>query len=100
MLFPNPSIHGLSNDLRLMYKCVKEMEDSNDQKYKRVQGGLGAIDPFHPVYFQDDDYRQRRHAYVQEILEEDERLLENQASKSHTIVDIKLPKWYKKIKKA
>jgi hypothetical protein len=69
-------IQDMSNDLKMMYRCVKNLADSDDQKRKRVKGGFDNIDPFYPIYFQDEDYRERRHQHVIEMVEEDERLLE------------------------
>jgi Glycosyltransferase family 17 len=69
-------IEKLSPDLKLMYRCVNNLPEDPEQKYKRVAGGFDGIDPFLPIYFQDDDYRRRRHAYVQEMVEADERFME------------------------
>ena len=65
----------LSNDLKMMYRCVKGIPDAKKQKWKRVIGGFRAVKPFMPIYFQDPDYRRRRHALVQELVELDELYL-------------------------
>jgi Glycosyltransferase family 17 len=69
---PIKPVYNLSNDLKLMYKCVKNLTDEPDQVWKREVGGFGSVDPLMPIYFQDENYRQRRHAYVQEMVEHDE----------------------------
>lgn len=74
----------LSNDLKLMYRCVKNMDDGANQKWKRVQGGLAAAKPFVPIYFQDEDYRRRRHAYVQKMVELDDIYIQELKGKTPT----------------
>jgi hypothetical protein len=69
-------LEKLSNDLRMMYRCARDLPDDEKQKWKRVQGGFSHIKPFLPIYFQDDDYRQRRHAFVKDMVEQDELYIE------------------------
>lgn len=66
------SLEHLSNDLKLMYRCVKDVADADNQKWRRVKGGFDAVKPFMPIYFQDEDYRRRRHAYVQQMVDLDD----------------------------
>ena len=54
------------NDLNLMYNCVRGLESESNQKWARILGGLNASLPPIPIYFQDLDYRRRRHEWVQE----------------------------------
>ena len=54
------------NDLNLMYNCVRGLEGEPNQKWSRIMGGLNASLPPIPIYFQDLDYRRRRHEWVQE----------------------------------
>jgi hypothetical protein len=49
-----------------------DLPDDNDQKWKRVVGGYNVTNPFHPIYFQDPDYRQRRTAHIKNELMVDE----------------------------
>ena len=62
----------MSNDLKMMYRCVKNLPDVKRQKWKRVVGGFRAARRFMPIYFQDADYRRRRHALVQELVQMDD----------------------------
>jgi len=68
-------IEELSRDLKLMHRCVKGLADDPEQVKKRIPGGFKAIKPFLPIYFQDEEYRRRRHDFVKEMIEEDERLI-------------------------
>jgi hypothetical protein len=70
-------IVDMSRDLKLMYHCIKNMEDDKDSPKKRIIGGYNASLPFHPIYFHDIDYRQRRHAHVQQMIELDTMVLES-----------------------
>ena len=69
-------IEDMSNDLKMMYRCVKNLPDDPDQVWQRVRGGFNATLPFQPIYFQDADYRQRRHAHVQSMIASDDFLLQ------------------------
>jgi len=64
-----------NNDLKLMYRCVRDLPDESDQKWKRVQGGLSASRLPIPIYFQDLDYCQRRHRWVQEQVRMDDDMV-------------------------
>ena len=64
-------LYSLSNDLQMMYNCALNIPDAPNQKWKRVEGGFRKVKPFLPIYFYDEDYRQRRHALVQKMVEED-----------------------------
>jgi Glycosyltransferase family 17 len=70
------NIEDMSNDLKMMYRCVKDLPDDPDQMWKRVMGGYNATLPFQPIYFADADYRRRRHAHVQSMIAHDDALLE------------------------
>lgn len=66
-------LEHLSNDLTLMYRCAKDLKDTSKQKWKRVRGGFAAAKSFMPIYFQDEEYRRRRHSYVQKMVELDDQ---------------------------
>lgn len=68
-------IEEMNNDLKMMYRCVKDLKEDQDQKWKRVVGGFENINPFYPIYFQDEDYRRRRHAFVIDMVEADDNLI-------------------------
>jgi len=70
-------IEKLSNDLQMMYRCVKGMADIPEQTWKREPGGFNEIRPFLPIYFRDEEYRRRRHLFALEMVEADERLRES-----------------------
>ena len=61
-----------------MYQCIKNIPDnsSSSQSFQRVRGGFDAVLDFRPIYFQDPDYRRRRHAHVQQMIATDEQILE------------------------
>ena len=72
------SVEDLHEDLQLMYRCIKNIPDNNSssQSFQRVIGGFDAVLDFRPIYFQDPDYRRRRHAHVQQMIATDEQILE------------------------
>lgn len=63
------------NDLKLMYRCVKNIPDEADAKWKRVRGGLNATLPPIPIYFQDIEYRRQRHQWVVHQVQQDEQMI-------------------------
>jgi hypothetical protein len=65
-------LHQLSKDLKMMYMCSKGLPDEATQRWKRVPGGFASVKPFLPIYFQDEDYRRRRHEFVREMVELDD----------------------------
>jgi len=75
-------LENLSNDLKMMYRCVKNIEDTRKQKWKRVVGGFRAVKPFMPIYFQDSNYRRRRHAHVKELVEMDDLYMQQLKNES------------------
>lgn len=72
----------LSNDLQMMYRCVKNLKVGKRQKWKRVPGGFKAVKPFLPLYFHDEDYRRRRHAFVKKLVEMDDVYVEQLKSQA------------------
>lgn len=65
------------NDLKLMYRCVRDLDDEPNQKWKHIIGGLGASLPPIPIYFQDRDYCRQRHEWVQEQVRLDDEMVKN-----------------------
>lgn len=65
----------LTNDLQMMHNCALGIPDADDQKWKRVVGGFRNVKPFLPIYFYDEDYRERRHAFVKNMVEEDNQYI-------------------------
>ena len=63
----------ISHDLHLMAHCVKGENDHDEQEWKRVKGGFDALKPQLPIYFQDADYRARRHDFTKQLVIEDEK---------------------------
>ena len=63
------------NDLRLMYRCIKDIPDVTDAKWKRVIGGINASLPPIPIYFQDHEYRRKRHELVTEQVRADDEMV-------------------------
>lgn len=73
-------VQDLGEDYKMMYRCVKGMPDTPDQKWLRQPGGLEGLKPFLPIYFQDGDYRRRRHQHVLHVIELDETIYGNHTS--------------------
>ena len=65
------SLQSLQDDIQLMVNCVTNRTDPPDAKLRRVEGGFQSAQPFMPIYFQDEQYRQRRHSHVRKMVEED-----------------------------
>ena len=64
-------LEDLGEDLTLMANCVRNEPDKDDAHFKRVEGGFVNEKPFLPIYFQDGDYRQRKHAVLAAKVAED-----------------------------
>ena len=73
--FSSPLDEIGKNDLTLMYRCVRDVPDDPDQKWKRVLGGFNACRPPVPLYFHDIDYRNRRHSWVKEQVRLDDQMV-------------------------
>lgn len=71
------SVDQMHEDIALMYRCVKNIPDSSSDHYNRVVGGFDATLDFRPIYFHDDEYRRRRHAHVQQMIEIDEQMMKS-----------------------
>jgi hypothetical protein len=68
-------LEKMNNALQMMYRCVMNLTESRGQKWKRVKGGFGAIQPQLPVYFHDADYRYRRHEFMRQVMTADDKAL-------------------------
>jgi hypothetical protein len=71
-------IFELQEDLTLTYYCVMGQEYGPDIKinYYHVPGGFASMKPFQPLYFYDDDYRQRRHEHVRQLALADDAMID------------------------
>lgn len=73
-----------------MYRCVMNIPDDPDQKWRRIVGGINSskFRPPLPIYFHDVEYRQERHAWVQDQIRRDDeerlKLLKN-FTKANTV---------------
>lgn len=66
----------LHPDLELFFHCIKDMDDPPfSRKYKRELGGFEGMKPFRPIYFHDNDYRRRKHRYLQKMVALDEEVI-------------------------
>ena len=74
-------LHHLNNDTLMMVRCVKDLP--NLQMHHYVPGGLKNSKPFWPIYFQDPDYRARRHRFVKDMVENDEKFMEEYWKKNN-----------------
>ena len=71
-------IQNMSNDLLMMYNCIMNITDNmnpEEQKWRRIVGGYNATLPYYPIYFQDTDYRSRRHLHVKEQVVIDDQII-------------------------
>ncbi len=66
-------LEELSDDVKFAVRCIKNMTEDPSDRYKRVLGGFEAIRPTLPLYFLDNDYRRRRHGYMKEKVDADEK---------------------------
>jgi hypothetical protein len=66
-------LEELADDVKFAVRCIKNMTEDPTDLYKRVTGGFGAIRPTLPLYFLDQEYRRRRHAFMKEKVEADEK---------------------------
>jgi hypothetical protein len=73
--FSAPLEEIAKNDLKLMYRCVRDIPDDPDAKWKRVIGGLNASLPPTPIYFVDMDYRRQRHEWVTKQVQADDQMV-------------------------
>jgi Glycosyltransferase family 17 len=64
------------NDLKLMFHCARGEPDDEDQKWKRIPGGLTETLPPTPIYFQDLDYRRQRHEWVKRQVRMDNAMVD------------------------
>jgi hypothetical protein len=69
-------IHELQEDLTLTYYCVMDKEYDVKINYYHVPGGFASLKPFQPLYFYDDDYRQRRHEHVRQLALADDAMMD------------------------
>jgi len=74
-------------DLRLMVNCVRGTPDDKltgdskqRQDFRRFPGGFEKHPPFLPVYFQDADYRRRRHERLRKLVLSDKEKMEQKNS--------------------
>lgn len=63
----------MSNDLRVMYNCARNITDDQTQKWKRLPGGFNELLLPLPIYFQDAIYREKRHQFIETIVTADEK---------------------------
>jgi hypothetical protein len=79
-------IYLMSDDLHMMYKCVNDIPDRVDQKWKRstLDDELNPLNE--PIYFMDSDYRQRRHAHVHAIVKADDEMIRRHMMSSSEVV--------------
>ena len=82
----NKPIYNMSNNLNMMYQCIKNNTPALNQFWKHTINGYNALKPFYPIYFQDPDYRDRRHKHVQQMVYEDEKLLQETITTTTKIV--------------
>jgi hypothetical protein len=60
----------LQEDLALVHDCALGIpHGDNDRKWQHVMGGYSRLPPGNlPIYFHDEDYRQRRAAHVRQMV--------------------------------
>lgn len=75
-------LEDMHDDLKLLVRCVLNQTDApkgknlpkkiETQNHQRHVGGMKASLPPWPIYFQDSDYRRRKHNLIQKLVMEDE----------------------------
>jgi len=77
-------LENIGDDLKMLKRCVQNWTDAptssqgksaitETQQWQREVGGMDAVLPPWPIYFMDRQYRQRKHAEIQEKVLQDDR---------------------------
>ena len=55
------SLDDLGPDMRLTYRCVKQIPDERGAVVKREEGGFQVLKPMTPIYFADEHWCKAAH---------------------------------------
>ncbi|KAL7561004.1 hypothetical protein ACA910_006407 [Epithemia clementina (nom. ined.)] len=56
-------------DLGFAVKCMLNNSNSlDDSENSRVNGGYTSLQPFRPIYFEDESYRSQRHDSIRTVI--------------------------------
>ena len=67
------SLDDLGEDMRVTYRCIKEIEDEKNAVTKREPGGFKVLKPMTPLYFADEKYRESAHERAKKKILDDEK---------------------------
>jgi len=88
-------LEDIEDDLKLTYRCALNLTDAPNtdsfpqkQRYKREVGGLQAGLPPWPIYFMDEEYRERKHKLIQQRVVEDEQIRLQRLSKHERAIEL------------
>ena len=69
------SMDDLGEDMRVTYRCLKDIDDEQDAVTKREPGGFKVLKPMTPLYLADENYRKKAHERaVKKILEDEKKV--------------------------
>ena len=67
------SMDDLGEDMRVTYRCIKEIDDEKNAVTKREPGGFKVLKPVTPIYFADEKYRDAAHERAKKKILDDEK---------------------------
>eukprot|EP00977_Amphora_coffeiformis_P015633 scaffold4599_cov219-Amphora_coffeaeformis.AAC.14 len=67
------SLDDLGEDMRVTYRCIKEIDDEKSAVTKREPGGFSVLKPMTPLYFADEKYRAAVHERAKKKILDDEK---------------------------
>lgn len=67
------SMDDLGEDMRVTYRCIKEIDDEKAAVTKREPGGYSVLKPMTPLYFANEKYRAAVHERAKKKILDDEK---------------------------
>ena len=71
------SMDDLGEDMRVTYRCLKDIPDEEKAVTKREPGGFSVLKPMTPIYLADETYRKKVHERATKKILEDEKLVKD-----------------------
>lgn len=78
------SLDDLGEDMRVTYRCIKEIDDEKNAVTKREPGGFKVLKPMTPIYFGDEKYRAAVHERAKKKILDDEKNVKADTKKEST----------------
>jgi len=66
-------LRDIAENLAMMHQCVMNTNGIPNQKWVPAAGGFDWFKPNVPIYFQDAEYRARRHTFIREFVSDDDK---------------------------